>query len=397
MMERGGKFSEQDFGASGAALAPWSMEQTLEVFDEWLLLAEPAPLRIFDEEVSLPNFAPILAVLGAVAANYLPGDPVWLGLVGPPSSAKTEILNSTALLPRMFQVGTLTVASLLSGTPKKQRDKGAKGGLLQEIGDFGIIAIKDFGSILTLRPDTKAETLQALRDCFDGGMSRQFGSDGGKRLRWEGKLGLIFASTGVIDAHHSVISSMGDRFLLSRLVPASEGQFERALKHAGAGNGRMRTELAQAVGHLFAGRRAEPRPISKDEAKSLDRVISLAVRLRGPVERDRHSRDIENIYGAEGTARIGLMLERLLAGLDVLGVERKQALTVVKAVAIDSVPPIRRGAYEVVCKYRDVETADVAIGLGLPTTTARRALEDLAAYRLVERRKAGGKDYWRQA
>ena len=72
-----------------------------------------------------------------------------------------------------------------------------------------------------------------------------------------------------------------------------------------------------------------------------------------------------------------------LAGLDTLGVERDTAMQVVLSVALDSVPPLRRRAYDCVCKYRNVETADVAIALGLPTVTVRRVLEDLAAYGLV--------------
>jgi hypothetical protein len=382
MMERGGSFSEKDFG--GPAVAPWTLAETLAVFDHWLLLPSPTP---------------ILAVFGAVAGNYLAGDPIWLGLIGPPSSAKTEILNSTALLPRVVQAGTLTAPALLSGTPRKQRAKGAKGGLLNEVGEFGIILLKDFGSILSMRPDTKAETLAALREIFDGRWTRLLGSDGGKQLRWQGKIGLIFAATGVIDAHHAVLSSMGDRFVLSRLLPVQIGQFERALQHVGAAGKRMRQELAEAVAHLFAGRRTKAREITNDEIARLDKTIALAVRLRGPVERDRHTREIEAVFGSEGPARLGLMLERLLAGLDVLGVEREHALTVVESVAMDSVPPIRRGAYEIVTKYRDIETADVAIGLGLPTNTARRALEDLAAYQLVERHSqgAGKSDRWSTA
>jgi hypothetical protein len=359
------------------------LSQTLNVFAKWLLLSDDKP---------------ILAIMGAVAANYLDGDPVWLGLIGPPSSAKTEILNSTSRLEHIYATATVTPAGLLSGTPKKQRDKNAKGGLLAQIGDFGIIALKDFGSILSMRPDAKAETLQALREVFDGAWTRRLGTDGGRELHWHGKVGLIFCATGVIDSHYTVISAMGDRFLLSRLEPTPRGQFARALQHVGAANKKMRGELAEAVRDLFEHRRAEPSQISKDEVERLDEVISLVVRLRGPVERDRHSREIEAVYGAEGTARIGLMLERLLAGLDVLGVEREAARKVVESVAMDSVPPLRRSAYEYLVRMKpaQVETKLIANVLGLPSNTVRRALEDLAAYGLVERTSHGGSkgDLW---
>jgi hypothetical protein len=373
--------------------APWPLDQTLAVFDRWLLLEDQTA---------------ILAVLGAAAANYLPGAPVWLGIVGPPSSAKTEILNATALLPQIFPLATFTPAALLSGTPVKQRDKGSRGGLLRELDDgFGILCLKDFGSVLSLRADDKAEALAALRELYDGEWTRRIGSGGGRELHWHGKLGLIFACTGVIDSHHSVISNMGDRFLLSRLKPVHDGQFRRALKHVGPANKRMRTALAEAVAHLFAGRRAESQPLNDAEIARLDALLCLAVQLRGGIERDRRTRDIEAIYGAEGTARIGLMVERLIAGLDVLGVEREHALAVAESVVMDSVPSIRRDAYEYARMRKDAfgkpeefKTAALANRLGLPTTTARYALEDLAAYGLVVRRTEqsdGGKssDFWR--
>jgi Bifunctional DNA primase/polymerase, N-terminal len=374
------KFKQQH--EARPSLTPAAINDVLDIFERWLIL---------------PDRTPVLAVLGAVAANYLPGDPVWLGLIAPPSSAKTEILNSMSSLPQVVQAATVTPAGLLSGTPKKQRDKTAKGGLLQQIGAFGIIVLKDFGSILSMHPETKAEVLAALREVYDGAWTRHLGTDGGRTLSWKGKVGVVFAATGVIDTHHSVIGSMGDRFLFSRLAPTQgQAQFNQALKHAGATTQQMRAELAEAVARLFAGRRPEAQPISQDEVRSIGETISLVVRLRGAVERDRRTREVEAIYGAEGTARIGLALERLLAGLDTLGVERAIALSVVLSVAMDSLPPLRRQAYECVCKYRDVETADVAIELGLPTTTVRRVLEDLTAYRVVSRKSQGqGKpDLW---
>jgi hypothetical protein len=96
---------------------PSTIEETLKVFEHWLIL---------------PSRTPVLAVLGAVAANYLPGDPVWLGLIAPPSSAKTEILNSVSRLPEVLPAATITAAGLLSGTPRKDRAATAKGGLLRQ-------------------------------------------------------------------------------------------------------------------------------------------------------------------------------------------------------------------------------------------------------------------------
>jgi hypothetical protein len=89
---------------------------------------------------------------------------------------------------------------------------------------------------------------------------------------------------------------------------------------------------------------------------------------------------MEAVYGAEGTGRLGLTLDRLLAGLDTLGVERETALDVVEAVAMDSVPPLRRAAFEYLRDHPGkAETSTVAQAINLPTNTVRRALEDLAA------------------
>jgi hypothetical protein len=380
---------------------PLSIDETLKVFQHWLLL---------------PSLTPVYAVLGTVAANLLPGDPVWLGVVGPPSSAKTEILNSISMLAYVVQAATLTPAGLLSGTPKNQKDKGAKGGLLRQMDDFGIISLKDFGSILSMRPDAKAEVLAALREVYDGAWTRHLGTDGGKTLAWRGKVGLLFGSTGVIDSHYGVIGAMGDRFLMSRLAPV-KGQFKQAAMHIGGRTQQMRDELAHAVARLFVGRRPEPQPVSDDDIERIGNIIELVVCLRGAIERDRRSREIEAVYGAEGTARIGLTLERLLAGLDTLGVERATAFDVIESVAYDSVPPIRRAAYEYIysedADYTEVTkknketgeeehvgsgiaTTAVAQHLGLPTVTVRRALEDLTAYGLVRRlsRGTGKRDLW---
>src|SRR5262249_11057337 len=154
-------------------------------------------------------------------ANLMPGgDPLWVGIVASPSSAKTEIINSLSRVPHVRAADDISKAGLLSGTPKWQKTPGAKGGLLREIGDRGVLTIKDFSVVLSLRPDARAELLSALRRIYDGEWSRNIGADGGKTISWKGRVGLIFGSTEGYDDYYKAISQLGDRFLICRLDPS---------------------------------------------------------------------------------------------------------------------------------------------------------------------------------
>jgi hypothetical protein len=369
--------------AAPGSLPSSPIEDTLKVFQEWLLL---------------DNDTPVLAMLGTVAANMLEGDAIWLGIIAPPSSAKTEMLITLAKIPHTEMVGTLSVAGLLSGTPRRQQAAGARGGLLQKIGARGFLVLKDFGSVLSMRSELKAELLAALREIYDGKWTRVIGADGGKVLEWSGKIGLLFGCTRVFDSYYGVISELGDRFLLCRMEPHDE-QFGHALEQASRAP-QMRARLVEAVTNLFAAPLPSPRPISNREVKWLKRILKVAVRLRGAVKRDYRTRELEDIYGAEGTARFGKALERVLAGLDCLGVERSKARRVIRTVAFDSVPPNRLSIYRYLkkgLKRRWADTTTIATAVKLPTATAHRALEELVIYGLAERdpQGQGRADLWR--
>jgi hypothetical protein len=354
-----------------------------------------AVIGTFRRWLHLPDEAPLLAVLGAVAANLLSGDPVWLLLVGPPGGGKSELLAALVGLPNVHPAATLTEAALLSGTPGREKATDAKGGLLRTIGSFGIVVCKDFGSVLSMNRDARAAVLAALREVYDGSWTRHVGTDGGRTLHWSGKVGLVAGCTPTIDRHHAVMGSMGERFVLFRIpeVDARE-QARRALSHAGR-ESPMRTELGQAVAGLFAAGLHDTGTLDDDDSERLVSLATLVVRCRSAVERDGYTREVELIPEPEAPTRIVVVLSRFLAGLDAIGATRADGWRVVTKAALDSIPATRRAVIDaLIATTEDAETSTIADTIGYPTTTTRRTLEDLAAHGIVDRNQKGKSDTW---
>jgi hypothetical protein len=182
-------------------------------------------IATFRRHLYMPDPIPLQITLAAVVANNMAtGDPVWIALIGGSSRGKTEQVSSLDGLPGVRVVGALTVPALLSGSSRKERTKEATGGILREIGDSGILVVKDLGAILTLHRDARAQVLQALRDLYDGRYTRDVGADGGMKLEWQGRLGLIAGATSALDSAHAVLSALGERWVTVRLPENGEGE-----------------------------------------------------------------------------------------------------------------------------------------------------------------------------
>jgi hypothetical protein len=357
-------------------------------------------ITTFRKWLYLPDAMPLLATLGTVAANLMKGDPVWLLLVGGASGGKTELLQALRSLPYVHMASTVTEASLLSGTSAKERTREASGGLLRRIGAFGILLCKDFTSVLAMNRDMRAAVLAALREIYDGQWTRHLGVDGGQTLEWRGKLGMIGACTSVIDKHHAVMASMGERFAMFRQPTIdAEKVAAQALRQQGE-EGSMREELERAVSTLFnAWVELPPVPLGEAETARLVALATLAVRARSAVERDGYTREVDLIPEAEAPGRLVLALSRLLAGVSSIGAGRSDAWRVVSKVALDSVPALRLRVIQILAGATDhLDTTTIANRIGYPTQTTRRSLEDLTAHKVVRRgvhRGSGALDKWR--
>jgi hypothetical protein len=357
-----------------------------------------ALVTLFHLWLHTPDEEPLLALLGTVAANRRQGDPVWLLNIAPPGGCKTETMRSLKTLHEVHYVGRLTEASLLSGTPAGKVAKEAKGGLLREMGENGLIVVKDFGSILSMPREPRAAVLAALREIYDGHWTRIVGSDGGRVLSWEGRVSLIGGATPAVDSYHSVIAALGERFLLVRHMDvASREHAQRALKNSPRIS-EMRSALASGVSAFFdqVDVASVEIVLSVDEEARLVDLATFVARCRSVVERDSYSRDITSIHGAESPTRLAVCLRRLYEGLISLGLSRERALAIVRRVSLDSMPSARLAVVRVLLPQGWTPIGEMNAWTKLPSTTLRRALEELEAYEVVERDSYGTEAHqWR--
>ncbi len=172
----------------------------------------PVPLHdaltVFKKWLHMDDTAPVIAVAATVVANLAAGDPVWFLLIGPPSGGKTEILSACLNLNYIVPAATITEAALLSGTAKRERAQNATGGLMRQIGDFGILLAKDFTSVLSQNMDTAKAAMAAMREVFDGRWDRPVGAEGGRVLHWVGKCGFIGGATPSYDRYGAVVNAL---------------------------------------------------------------------------------------------------------------------------------------------------------------------------------------------
>jgi len=336
----------------------------------------------------------------------LKGLPVWTVMVGPPASGKTLIVDTLDMIPRVHPVDMVkSPGALLSGVAKKDVAKGATGGLLRQIGDMGIISIKDFTTMMSLPRDPLMEVIGAFRRIFDGKWNRQVGTDGGRLLEWSGHVGLISACTSVIDRHHQLLSELGERWVYYRYTESDGyGETKSALKckdPAGVMK-RMRelvAEFMETAGVEWCEGGMDRRELEDQESNKLYSQASLIAAARSPVQRDYHTREISDVKETESPTRLAGSLGQLYLGLEAIGLDESARWRVVGKAALDSMPGIR---LELVNSLRTgaKRPGELKEAVGCSAGTVRHVCEDLEMHGVIERvgkgdRMGEGTGSWR--
>lgn len=365
--------------------------------------AKPAPVRkdtpadLISKEVSrwleLPNdLLPVVALVVAVA-NRLPGPPVWLMIVAPPSSGKSEVIMGIALLEGVHKLYKLTAQTFVSGM--KRSSSASAPSLLQRLQEQGkwLITLKDFGTLQSLNPTARNEILGQLREIFDGQFGGSYGT--GEDPDWDGKLGLLVGATPAVDSQHKWSAELGERFVQFRPEAADPSEVADKAEAVTEKQDELRRTIAVAYQQAFEEAMRLIASVgsvaitdrSRHAAKKLALFVADARRV---VKRD--SRSYSSAYQVlpqEGPGRLVKTFRQLLAGaLVCYGGDKDAAIQLVTRIAVDSVPGRRGRLLRELAISRDgVIVADMALLLECDPGTARRELDDLVAIKLAVKQK----------
>jgi len=343
-----------------------------------LVLAE------YRKSLEIPDPSQIHAMLGTIAANMTKGEkPVWLVIIGPPSSGKSDPLGYLKCLDKVKFASEITKGGLLSCASRNKKGPDGTGGFLKEMGDFGILVISDMSSTMALGEDGLKGFLGLMREVYDGHVARFGGQDRGASNSWTGKMGFIAAATGDIDRHHASINTLGDRYLYFRMPEGDiKAKMERARTRVDNKNG-----IESALKALFSMISAADSPeLTDGNEKTLQTLAMFVAKTRTAVARDPKDRSIQDITVPEEPTRLYLTFRTLLKGMIRIGLTETEAMAVTSKIALDSIPPTRLAIIKQVIAIQDLTVRHVETGPWVFATTAiHRALEELVKYRVLDR------------
>jgi hypothetical protein len=341
----------------------------------------------FRDRFHLPDPGIVEVVLAAWVANLWPDDSIWLLVVGPPASGKTEVVSSLRELPQAHLASDLSLAGLLT-LGGRENDTGdpltAGRGLLRELGCSGVILAPELSTLIAEGRREESKLFGALREiATDSRYSRQIG---GKLLRWEGRAGFIGCVTEAVD--ELSMGALGERFLLYRMPVMDEEDDLRAGSRALADDRSSPRELRQVVNEFVEDLHVpEKTPALDDEDR--DRLTLLAIfvaRCRSTVIWDtRHSDAVVDVPQPERSPRLLRGCAQLLSALRLIGCDEGEAWRVVDQVGLGSIRTRKRRVLAALLKAtRPMPTSVVAGRARLPETGVRRDLFEMDAFGIVE-------------
>lgn len=314
-------------------------------------------------------------IMAAAAAHYLPGEMLWLRIIGASRSGKTEMLRAIAEHPDCAEIEAITPASLRGGFRKAPK-------LLDRI-NGKLVIDKDISAILTSRKDMRTEIFGLLRGVKDGKLTADFGSDEG-HLSQEARFDWLLASTSYIEQQRQLEGLLGERFIDLRWRPGDreEMAFKAATNNPYLEN--IRGQLAVDVLSLMCRAeeltRTESYILSETDLRMIAGIADTVAIARTPIQQDRQGHLIAMPEPEVGTD-LAQGFSRITGALLLLGMT--DFTPYIQRLAWDCIPSVRVKLLQSL-QAKPQTVPELAKATEIPERTVYYVIEQLELLKLVK-------------
>ena len=347
--------------------------------------------NVFNKWFYLKNYWAIEVILAVIVTNKIKGDPLWMFIVGPPSSGKTDVIQHLKLYDRCEMLSDITSHTLVSGMNKNGQDLSLLPRLKNKI-----IAIKDFTSILSKNPQERQEILGTFRECYDDNFKKVFGN--GIKREYSGiHFSIIAAVTPIIYEVSKNEVMLGERFLKFGIDTSYSEKETLLINRKVARNqdhkDQLKKEISSALAQFLYGIENNKFPdVDVDMVDKISYLCMLASKLRSFVSRNLYnSQIIEGRPYCESSYRLTSQLLKLVRGLAYI--RNKKEVTedeyfIAKKVIIDSISQmnediLRKLFFNNIHTDKYITIKEISNWTDYPFSTISRLCEDLTMLKIL--------------
>jgi DNA-binding HxlR family transcriptional regulator len=307
--------------------------------------------------------------------------PVWMSLIGPPASGKSELLNIVRKVDKVHFLSNISAKTLFSG------HSSANGGfMIREVKKRGIILFTDWTTIISKDSSTRKEIYNQLRIIHDGEAGLETGIETGNKKVWKGKIALIVNVTEAIEKFKNSSNDLGERFLYFNYNPKVDASRIIAMQDIDVSIKIKVQEKVKLYLESLKEKVSQFKIIDEDKEYLLrvSKIISIG---RSVVERDSRTRAVEHVHFPEMPHRIYKALSSLFISLMLVNGDKDRTKEIISTVAYSTIPVNRKKIIIIIkINKREITTREFYDILKVAPSKLARTLEDMLLQDIIQRR-----------
>lgn len=324
-------------------------------------------------------------------------DPLWLMIVGNPSSNKTTLVNLIKGSTDTYAVDSLTANPFSSGQKETKKDKAKD---LLPLIDNKCFIIKEYGTLLSKSDELVKSLIGDLTAIYDGEFVRHSPTRG--TVEYNSFFSHIGCVTPMaLNSRHKYMSSIGARFLFLKIPSLEEQEREKSLKAVWNSKKGSKQDLTLVVSQFCEDLKSKantPVLFSEDTQNQINQFANLIARARGIVITERSKFVADDGFEKNYIEVVDIQVEEpfralkqikkmarciaLVNGKNEVGGEE---LEIVREIILSSMPP-RRADVLKVFERGDIFTANKASQIVEKSQrTIKRNFDELVALNVLER------------